>query len=202
MSMSFKPKTPTQILVLALVRCGLGTTYDLKSQAGMSVGQTGPVLKLLEESCLLSAEPGTRSSLRYSITKKGRSELRAALASGTNENWWVGKFGFFESIPRAVFLAWLCSDLDGSTKWLGYAQEELRLEARRTEQVAEDLRDRIERLLRNPSNRGKPILAGTTYRWIKATTDAALLKGQAELVATLAPILVDLPRAPQFGPEE
>jgi DNA-binding PadR family transcriptional regulator len=198
----FDRRNPTQILVLVLVKCGLGTPYDLKSQAGMSVGQSGPVLKLLEKARLLTTEPGARNSLRYSITEKGHTELRAALASGKSERWWVGKLGFFESIPRAVLLAWLGSDLGDFPKWLGYAQEELQLAARKTAQDAEALRVRMERLRSNPSPLEKAILVGTTYRWMKTTADALLLEAQAELVDTLAPLLTDLPPAPQFGLEE
>ena len=194
-TMPYSSNSPNHILILALVECGLKTTYDLKLQAGVSVGQSGPVLQHLEKAGLLTAEPGTRRSQRYSITAKGKSELRAAIASGKNENWWVGTFGFFESIPRAVLLAWLASELEDFPKWLGYAEEELQAAAQRTEQEAEDLRNQMERLRRNPSPRGKPLLVGTTYRWLKATTQAALLKAQTELVNELAPLLTDLPAA-------
>jgi DNA-binding PadR family transcriptional regulator len=193
---------PNHILVLALVECGMKTTYDLKLQAGMSVGQTGPVLQHLERAGLLTAEPGTRRSLRYSITDKGESELRAVLAAGKAESWWVGKFGFFESIPRAVLLAWLASDLEDFPKWLGYAEEELKAVAQRNKQEAEDLRNQMERLRRNPSPRGRPLLVGMTYRWMKAETDALLVEAQAELVDTLAPLLTDLPPAPRLSAEE
>jgi DNA-binding PadR family transcriptional regulator len=193
---------PNHILVLALVETGLKTTYDLKLQAGISVGQTGPVLQHLERAGLLTAEPGTRRSLRYSITDKGASQLRAVLATGKTESWWVGIFGFFESIPRAVFLAWLASDLDDFPRWLGYAEEELQAAAQRAKQEAEDLRNQMERLRRNPAARGRPLLVGTTYRWMKAETDALLLAAQAELVDTLAPLLTDLPPAPKLLTEE
>jgi DNA-binding PadR family transcriptional regulator len=199
--MPYSANNPNHILVLALVECGLKTTYDLKLQAGMSVGQSGPVLQHLERSGLLTAEPGTRRSLRYSITVKGKSELRAALASGKDDSWWVGKFGFFESIPRAVLLAWLASELEDYPKWLGYAEEELQASAQRAAQEAADLRNQMERLRRNPSPRGRPLLVGTTYRWMKVQTDALLLEAQAELVDTLAPLLTDLPPAPPIPPK-
>jgi DNA-binding PadR family transcriptional regulator len=193
---------PNHILVLALVESGLKTSYDLKLQAGISVGQAGPVLQHLERAGLLTAEAGTRRSLRYSITDKGASELRAVLAIGKAESWWVGKFGFFESIPRAVLLAWLASDLEDFPIWLGYAEEELQAAAQRAKQEAEDLRNQMERLRRNPSPRGRPLLVGMTYRWMKAETDALLLEAQAELVDTLAPLLTDLPPAPQLPADE
>lgn len=199
--MPFSANNPNHILVLALVECGSKTTYDLKLQAGMSVGQSVPVLQHLERSGLLTVEPGTRRSLRYSITAKGKSELSAALASGKDENWWIGKFGFFESIPRAVLLAWLASDLEDFPKWLHYAEEELQAAAQRTAQEAVDLGKQMERLRRSPSPRGRPLLVGTTYRWIKAQADSLLLEAQAELVDTLAPLITDLPPAPQIPPK-
>jgi hypothetical protein len=134
--------------------------------------------------------------MHYSITAKGKRELRAASAAGKTENWWVGKFGFYESLPRAVLLAWLASDLKDSPKWLAYAQEELQAALQRTKQEAKDLRDQMERLRRSSSSRARPLLVGTTYRWIKATAEAALLKAQTELVDELAPSLTDLPPAP------
>jgi DNA-binding PadR family transcriptional regulator len=202
MPVLFDRRNPTQILVLALVNCGLRTPYDLKSQSGMSVGQSSPVLKLLEKARLLTSEPGTRKSLRYAITEKGRAELRVALESGKSERWWVGKQGFFESMPRAVLLAWLGSDLNDFPKWLGYAQDELQLEAHRTAQEAEALHVRMERLGSNPTPSEKAKLVGTTYQWMKATAESLLLEAQAELMDTLAPLLTDLSPAPQFGSEE
>jgi DNA-binding PadR family transcriptional regulator len=194
--MHYSLNNPNHILVLALVESGLKTTYDLKLHAAMSVGQSGPVFQHLERAGLLTAEPGTRSSLRYSITDKGESELRAVLAAGKIESWWVGKFGFFESIPRAVLLAWLASDLEDFPRWFGYAEEELQAAAQRAKLEAEDLRNQMERLRRNPSPRRRPLLVGISYRWLKAQTDALLLEAQAELVETLAPLLTDLPPAP------
>jgi DNA-binding MarR family transcriptional regulator len=187
---------PSQILVLALVESGLETTYDLKLQAGMSVGQAGPVLQQLERAGLLTAQPGARRSLRYSITEKGESELRAVFAAGQAESWWVGRFGLFESIPRAALLAWLASEPKDSGSWLGYAEEELQAAALRAKQEANDLHKQLDRLRRNSSSRRRPLLIGATYRWMKVQTNAVLLEAQAELVETLAPLLTDLPSAP------
>lgn len=200
--MPYSPNNPNYILVLALVECGLETTYDLKLQAGISVGQSGPVLQHLQKAGLLTAEPGTRRSLRYTITAKGESELLAVLAAGKTESWWIGKSGFFGSIPRAVLLAWLASDLEDFPKWLGYAEDELRAAAQRTAMEAEDLRNQMERLHRSASPRKRQLLIGTTFRWIKAQADALLLEAQAELVDTLAPLITDLPPAPPISAKD
>lgn len=138
--------------------------------------------------------------MQYTLTQKGDDELRAALEAGKKQDWWLGTFGIFESVPRAILLAWLSSDLENAPRWLGHAAEELLSEASTKEREAEDLRRKMQRIkLLFPEDQRieeKGLLIATTYQWMKAVTDAAHLKAQAELVRTLAPVLLDLPPAP------
>jgi DNA-binding PadR family transcriptional regulator len=202
MMLETKPRklNPLQVLLLALIKYGHSTPYDLKSLAGMSVGLTLGPLKRLQEAGLLSCESGPRNKLQYTLTQKGDNELRAALEAGKKQNWWLGTFGIFESVPRAILLAWLSSDLENAPEWLGHAAEELLSEASNKEREAEDLRRKMERIKQLFSEderiEEKGRLIATTYQWMKAVTDAAHLKAQAELVRTLTPVLLDLPPAP------
>ncbi len=111
-----KKPNPLQVLLLALIKYGHSTPYDLKSLAGMSVGLTLGPLKRLQEAGLLSCESGPRNKLQYTLTQRGDDELRAALETGKKQDWWLGKFGIFESVPRAILLAWLSSDLENAPK--------------------------------------------------------------------------------------
>ena len=43
--------TSLELFVLAMVRRGLATPYELKTKAGLSLGSTVPVLARLEEGC-------------------------------------------------------------------------------------------------------------------------------------------------------
>lgn len=191
---------PLRVLLLALVKSGLSTPYELKSLAGMSVGLTLGPLKRLEKAGLLSCESGTRNKLQYTLTEEGDAELRAALEAGKRQDWWLDTFGIYESLPRAILLAWLSSDLENAPEWLDRAAEDLLHEASGKEGKAEDLRrkmERIQRLFPEDENiQETKRLIATTYEWMKTVTDAALLKAQAELVRTLTPVLLNLPPAP------
>ena len=197
---------PLQVLLLALVKYGHSTPYDLKSLAGMSVGLTLGPLRRLEEAGLLNCEVGPRKKLQYTLTQKGDDELCAALEAGKKQDWWLGTFGVFESVPRAVVLAWLSSDLENAPRRLGRAAEELLDEASSKEREAEDLRRKMERIKplfpEDERLEEKGRLIATTYQWMKTVMDAALLKAQAELVRTLTPVLLDLPPAPPLPDRE
>jgi DNA-binding PadR family transcriptional regulator len=190
---------PLQVLLLVLVKYGLSTPYEVQSSAGMSVGLTLGPLKRLQETGLLACETGTRNKLQYTLTPKGNDELRAALEDG-KKDWWFTKFGIFESVPRAILLSWLSSDLENAPKWLGHAIEDLLSEANTKEREAEDLQrkmQRIKMLSRDYEDiKEQGLFIATTYRWMKTVADAALLRAQADLVRNLMPVLLSLSPAP------
>jgi DNA-binding PadR family transcriptional regulator len=186
---------PLQVLLLVLIKYGLSTPYEVQSMAGMSVGLTLGPLRRLQETGLLTCETGTRNKLQYALTPKGDDELRAALEDGNKKDWWFKKFGIFESIPRAIILAWLSSDLKDAPRWLGNAAEDLLREANTKEKEAEGLQRQIERFkLHFPGEdiKEQGIFIATTYQWMKTVADAALLRAQAELVDTLMPRVLSL----------
>jgi len=140
--------------------------------------------------------------MRYAVSEKGEDELRASLESGRTQHWGLGRFATFESAPRAILLAWIHSGIEDALRCVGWAMEELRAQRRQKEREAEDLHDSMLRLQGNltkgefTSDNG--ILIATAYRWMKTASDAALLKMQAEVMGTMAPLLSDLPPALQM----
>jgi DNA-binding PadR family transcriptional regulator len=204
MLLLLQPKnlSPLQVLLLALVKFGHSTPYDLKTWAGMSVGLTLSPLKRLQEAGLVSCETGSRNKLQYTLTQRGDDELRAALEDGKKQDRWLEEFGLYESLPRAILLAWLSSDPKNAPTWLGRAVEDLLHQANSKEAEAERLRRKMERIQllfsEDEDIREQGHLVATTYQWLKTVTDAALLKAQAELVRTLTPVLLDLPPAPSI----
>jgi hypothetical protein len=80
--------------------------------------------------------------LQYTLTQRGDDELRAALEAGKKRDWWLGTFGIFESVPRAILLAWLSSDLENAPRWLGHATEKLLSEASNRERKLKTFEER------------------------------------------------------------
>lgn len=77
-----------ELFVLALVRLGIATPYDLKISASISPGASVPVLNRLEaRGYLRKGEGGPRNRQEFEITPKGESFL---------ENSWRG---LFQSAP-------------------------------------------------------------------------------------------------------
>lgn len=69
-------RTSLELFVLAMVRQGLATPYELKTKADLSLRSTVPVLARLEKDTLVKAsEKGARRSRKFSITAKGTKAL-------------------------------------------------------------------------------------------------------------------------------
>src|SRR5262249_21178420 len=73
--------TALELFILAAVRQGLATPYELNTKAELSVGTSVPVLKRLRKEALLSVERAPRSSLRYSLTSAGARALEESWRS-------------------------------------------------------------------------------------------------------------------------
>jgi DNA-binding PadR family transcriptional regulator len=193
-----KKLTPPDVLLLALVKYGLATSYDLLSQAGIPVSVTSPALQRLKESDLLTSTTGARNSERYNITKKGEDELRALLTSDqTRDFLWLSKSGIFESAHRSLFLTWLFSEA-GLEKDVSWAIDELRFRSSKSERTAKEIQENIGRL---PSGQnGDPVDLGRfvamTYQWMKTVSDAALLKAQADALEKAAAAFSKMSPAP------
>jgi DNA-binding PadR family transcriptional regulator len=194
-----------QVLLLVFVKFGLTTPYDLISQAGMSVGLTSPALKRMEEAGLITGTLGPRKRIQYALTSDGEKYLKKSLGAGPPYTWLLGSFDIFDSAPRAILLAWAVSGLQEAERCIDQVQEELRFQAQQQQQDADKLQGNMLRqanLFEADPAAEKGILVATAYQWIKAVSDAALIKLQADAIGNLALKLSDLPPSPQILPSE
>jgi len=197
----FENPNPLHVLLLVFVKRGLATTYDLKSEAGMSVGLTATALRRLEDAGLLISKPGPRKNVRYAITEKGEGELRAQLDSGRMRYWWLEESNVYRSLPRTLLLAWLYAGSQQVSDCMDAAVRELQTLARIKKQEAQQLR---EAMLRSQAKCRRDGLAdqqgsvvAAVYQWLKAESDAALLAVQVEAMKTMEPLLATLPTPPK-----
>jgi DNA-binding MarR family transcriptional regulator len=199
----FGELNPLQIFLLVFVKFGVATPYDLLTKAGLGPGLTSPVLKRLEEAGLVTSTPGPRKRLRYAITETGVSKLRESCQFG--EYWQFGQKDIFESLPRAMILAWLYSNVDEARYGAARAADSLLKLARSRQRESEELRDSMLQLqadiVKDDRAAAKGLLIATAYQWLKAESDAALFRLQAEAIGSINKLLADLPPAPQTSGE-
>jgi DNA-binding MarR family transcriptional regulator len=207
MELVLKGLSPLQIQLLIFVKLGLGTPYDLITQAGLSVGLTSPALKRLEEFNLVESTPGSRKSNRYAITKKGEQQLKEAIEVAGPLSFLVERFGTFDSASRAAVLAWATYGRKEAAECVEFARGELNFQSQQKQSEAEQLRAAVLRLKEAPadlfeddSESRRGILMATAYRWLKAHADANLLKMQSEAVTSILPLLEQLPAFPPLFP--
>jgi hypothetical protein len=158
------------LFVLSLVQAGLGTTYDLKSKAGLSVGSTSPILGRLERTGLIGApKAGVRGTRRFSITKAGSKQLVAEwkqLLSRQPTD--------VDEILRITHLAWTMDSPDIASRFLETAAAGL-------EAFAATRRAEASQLQRTVTVK----VGGPAYRWLRTATEAARLQAQAEALRHL-----------------
>ena len=161
--------TDLDLFILALVQRGCATAYAFKSQAGISVGSSAPVLERLEKSGLIEgSSPGVRERRQFSITKSGAKALesgwRRLLAVRPTDP---------DAILRIAYLAWALgrrSDLpdfiDASSITLKNAAASRLAEANQLQPMAGNL-------------------GGAAFRWLKASFEAARLEAQSQALKEL-----------------
>ncbi|HEY4933255.1 MAG TPA: PadR family transcriptional regulator [Terriglobales bacterium] len=161
--------TDLDLFVLALVQRGCANPYDLKSQAGISVGSSAPVLERLEQSQLIKGSPpGVRKRQQFSITKSGTKTLesgwRDLLASRPTDP---------DATLRITYLAWalgrqgeLMDFIDSSSTNLKNAAATRLAEANQLQGIAGSL-------------------GGEAFRWLKASFEAARLEAQSQALKEL-----------------
>ena len=135
----FGELNPLQIFLLVFVEFGLATPYDLLSKAGLGPGLTSPALKRLEEAGYVTSTPGPRKRLKYAITETGANQLRMSFQLG--DYWQFGQKDIFESLPRAMILAWLHSDVDEARYGAARAADSLLKLALRKQRDSEELHE-------------------------------------------------------------
>jgi len=164
--------TSLELFVLAMVRQGLATPYELKTRAGLSLGSTVPALSRLEESGLVKAsEEGARRSRRFSITVKGTK----ALAQGW-EDQLATEHTDLDSILRVACLAWL----HGDTK---ACQEFMKRSANGLHGWAGSLRAEADRIAAKLGEKGPD---GDTFVWLRTHCEAARAETDAATLVELS----------------
>lgn len=115
-------RSSLELLLLALVRDGLGSPYELKSQSELSLGSTIPALDRLEKDGLLSAsKPGARKSRRFTVTPQGQRLLQnewGELQQRSTTD--------LDSIVRIAYLTWMNGSAAEAATFLEGAAERLR----------------------------------------------------------------------------
>jgi DNA-binding PadR family transcriptional regulator len=183
-----------ELLLLAMVKRGLHTSYDLLSKVGISVGGTSRGFKRLESAGLLTSSSGPRTSQRFALTKKGEAELKRCWQSISKPT----PPASLESALRVLFLGWLFGEPSIAANYARWAVDELRYRAKEDAQEADAIRDRYAHLWQPKEVGGvehSVTELGSVYRLIKLRTDATRARAEADSlesaikeVKTLIPI--------------
>jgi DNA-binding MarR family transcriptional regulator len=113
-------RSSLEFLLLTLIREGLGTPYELKARADISLGSTVPALARLEDAGLIKAcdTPQSRSSRRFTITAEGARTLknhwREHLKNDATD---------IESVLRIAYLALLNDEIEECAGFLKRSSE-------------------------------------------------------------------------------
>jgi DNA-binding PadR family transcriptional regulator len=164
-------RTNLEFFVLAAVRAGLDSPYDLHTRADLSVGATIPLLARLEKAGLLQGKIAARRSRQYSLTSKGSRELREG---------WRGLLDSvpleFEAILRIIYIAAVMEPNAKTTRhFLKVAADQRRDLALQRARHAESL----------IAQKGEHEF-GLGHRWLRAFSEAARLRAEAAVLSQLA----------------
>jgi DNA-binding PadR family transcriptional regulator len=195
-----------QILLLLLVSYGLTTPYDLLSKAGLGVGQTSPSLKRMKQDGLLNDFAGARNSTSYALTTEGKEALRRVFASGPSHSQQQFQSDTYESLPRAIILAWLNSGPDEARNVISEARAALGRLAEKRQLAIEGHQRQIDFVKSAASssntNAGQGMLVAATLQWLKAEFDRELFQLQEKALERLTGLVEGLPAAPPLPAEK
>jgi DNA-binding PadR family transcriptional regulator len=191
-------RSSLELLLLALVKLGVNTTYELMTKAGLSVGITSRSLRRLEAAKLLISSAGTRSSQRFEITKSGERELKKFSPSGPHQDSPVT----FEFVLRVLYLGWLSGNLSAAATYGGWAIDELHRRAQQQIVEAAGIKQRYPQLWRSdgPGNDQLSTSAlASVHKQLKIIADAEVTEAQARALEIAIRELHDLPQASRVG---
>jgi DNA-binding PadR family transcriptional regulator len=164
--------TNLELFVLAMVQLGLGTPYDLKVKAGVSLGSTIPLLARLEKAHLIQgAKAGAHNSRRFTITPAGTKLLKSASWDDLQEN-----VTDVDSALRIAYLAWRFGSRKNAAGVLKSIAE--RLKAMSGSRISE-----AKRLSSSLSVSPPPPDA---HRWLRMAYDAERLEADAAALSSVA----------------
>jgi DNA-binding PadR family transcriptional regulator len=158
------------VFVLALISKGLGTPYELKATAGLSIGSSAPALRRLEKNGWISADqPGVRRKRKFSLTKAGRNALRIQCLKLEEK-----RPSSMDEILRAAYLTAIISGTRPTMRVLERGAADLSHVARLKQAEADQL------LLLSR------IQTPAWYRWLKVRSQATEAEAHARLLAEVA----------------
>lgn len=191
-------RSSLELLLLAMVKLGVNTTYDLMTKAGLSVGITSRSLRRLEAAKLLTSSAGTRASQRFAITKLGERELK--------QFWtWVPRHDSpvtFEFALRVLYLGWLSGDLTAVREYGRWAVAELRRRAQQQAGEVEAITQRYPQLWRSDATGNDQLSVSalvSVHKQLKAIGDAEVAKAQAYALELALAELEKLTPASRLG---
>lgn len=166
-----RTRTNLELFVLAAVRGGLDSAYDLHKSADLSVGATLPLLRRLEKDGLLQSEAAARRSKQYSLTSVGRSVLQHSWRK------------LLTSVPRELDailrIAYVAAVMEAPVKATQLFLKSASVERR---QLAAKRQQQAELILREAGQR----VFGRGHRWLRAHSDSIRLKAEATVLSGLA----------------
>jgi DNA-binding PadR family transcriptional regulator len=192
-------RSSLELVLLAMVKLGVNTTYELMTKAGLSVGITSRSLRSLEAAELLTSTAGTRSSQRFAITKAGERELQLFWA-------WVARQDSpttFEFAVRVLYLGWLSGDLTAASKYGARAIANLRRRAQKQAAEVADIRQRYPQLWRSEGTKEDQLSAAglvSLHKLLKNAGDAEVAHAQANALEKAIAELEKLIPASRFVP--
>lgn len=164
-------RSSLELLLLSLIRDGLGTPYELKAQADISLGSTVPALARLGKAGLIKATktPESRSTQRFTLTPEGartlKTQWREQLKSDVND---------VESVLRIAYLALLNQESKGCAEFLERCSRNL-------EGMATMAKAEVHRFTPRPSGADSG-----TLRWLRARLALCRLESELEELRSLA----------------
>jgi hypothetical protein len=163
-------RSTLELLLLSLMQDGMGTPYELKTRAHISLGSSIPALTRLEADGLIQAsDPQPRRSRRFTLKTKGRIALKKGwsrhLKSSTTD---------VESILRITYLACL-------NKSSGKAAAFLESAAVRLRGLATMAQAEVSRFGRQGKGADNE-----TLRWLRARLEVRRIEAEADEMILLA----------------
>jgi DNA-binding PadR family transcriptional regulator len=196
--MMLSQRSSLELLLLALVKLGVNTTYELMTKAGLSVGITSRSLKRLEVAKLLTSSAGTRASQRFEITRLGERELKQFWA-------WVPRHDSpvnFEFALRVLYLGWLSGNPSVVRDYGEWAVAELGRRAEQHRAEADAITKRYPQLLRSNGTENSELSVSalvSVHKQLKTIGDAEVARAQAHALELAMSELEKLTPASHLG---
>ncbi|HYD16530.1 MAG TPA: hypothetical protein VEB03_00840 [Candidatus Nanoarchaeia archaeon] len=163
-------RSSLELLILTLLKQGLSTTYDLQTEAGLSLGATVPALKRLAAAKLVTRKDAGRR-IEFSVTREGEK----ALASWTAP---TRPSTDMDDLLRSAYLAWMAGGKNDAAALLRQA-------IRARSRWAEELRDQIAGVELPLTT--KP--GSDSYRWLRTVAEAERADADVKALESLAKAL-------------